>query len=150
MGIIKTFSQWLNEGFFSDEDIVTYEDLEDDECTIDKLYDYIIQNYEFIGEEPEFNEDNVIIYITTDNGCIFTENDTDDEDKIWTVYFTPEIRKYIYKNYPKDCIEDGEITGNDEYERIFLEGDSYIHCNKVVDLIDLLIDLVPNPALKRL
>ena len=145
MGMIKKFNEWINESYMN----VTYKDLENDDCTIDKLYNYIIQNYEPIGEEPEFNEDNVIIYITTDYGCIFTENDADDEDKIWAIYFTPELKEYIYKNYPNEYIEDGEITGDDEYERIFIEGENYIHCNKIVDFIDELLNMVPNPALRK-
>ena len=145
MGIIKKFNEWINESYMN----VTYKDLENDDCTIDKLYNYIIQNYEPIGEAPEFNEDNVIIYITTDYGCIFTENDADDEDKIWAIYFTPELKKYIYKNYPNEYIEDGEITGDDEYERIFIEGENYIHCNKIVDFIDELLNMVPNAALRK-
>ena len=64
MGTIKKFGEWINESYMN----VTYKDLENDDCTIDKLYNYIIQNYEPIGEEPEFNETDLTIIYAKNNG----------------------------------------------------------------------------------
>ena len=33
------------------EDIVTYNNLTDEDCTIDMLYNYLIKNYELLGDE---------------------------------------------------------------------------------------------------
>ena len=92
-----------------------------------------------------------VLYLgkNSDNKNVYHFLISDDEDKIWAIYFTPELKEYIYKNYPNEYIEDGEITGDDEYERIFIEGDNYIHCNKIVDFIDELLNMVPNPALRK-
>jgi hypothetical protein len=155
--MIKKFNEFTNESRTIDYDYLSRED-----STIDELYDFLSNNYKPIEDK---NEDRCIqliktqgfspeirVPITLSGDYIFTQNDVEpgeDNTKIWCVYFTDNLKEYVLKKYPDGQVEDKELLGDDATERVFLNGDDYILCSQVVEFIDYLLEVVPDPALRN-
>lgn len=157
MGIIKTFGEWLNEGYLSDRPDDNYEYLKDENCDVKNLYNYLIDHYEPLGDKTiEMNdgkdEDDidwctVQIPITLSGEHIITEIDAMDSSKIFAIDFTKGLKDYVLKTEYYEI--DDENIDDDGYERVFFSNGAVL-CSEVVDFLNELIELVPDPALKRL
>ena len=166
--MIPDFKTYIGESVWNDirrrgigadvkmEDEVTYSALEDEDCTIEMLYNYLIQNYKSLGDEKiRLNSGKyrgtdwyeVHIPITLDGENIETELDNDDRTKIWSIDFTLNLMKYVKKMNTVEEIDD-ENFGSDTYARAYT-GSSPLLCSSVVDFLDEILSLVPNPALEK-
>ena len=158
MGAIKTFNEFINESIWSDmqdrsagdairkEDYVSYSDLEDKDCTVDLLYKYLIDNYEVLGDEQiKVTSDKYMgkvyyeleIPITLSGEYIFTELTADDMQSIWSIDFTTPLIE----------IDDDSIN-DDGYARAYTNT-GLVLCSEVVDFIDEILTMVPDPALRK-
>ena len=168
MGAIKTFNEFINESIWSDmqdrsagdairkEDYVSYSDLEDKDCTVDLLYKYLIDNYEVLGDEQiKLNSGKdggdvwygVHIPITLSGENIETEFSENDPDTIWSIDFTVQLMEYVKKM--KTVVEiDDYLLNSDTYARAYTKTDPVL-CSEVVDFIDEILKIVPDPALRK-
>ena len=168
MGAIKTFNEFINESIWSDmqdrsagdairkEDYVSYSDLEDKDCTVDLLYKYLIDNYEVLGDEQiKLNSDKYMgkvyyelqIPITLSGENIETEFSENDPDTIWSIDFTVQLMEYVKKM--KTMVEiDDYLLNSDTYARAYTKTDPVL-CSEVVDFIDEILKIVPDPALRK-
>ena len=168
MGVIKTFSEFINESIWSDmqdrsagdairkEDYVSYSDLEDKDCTVDLLYKYLINNYEVLGDEQiKLNSDKdggnvwyeVHVPITLSGENIETELSVDDVQSIWAIDFTAPLMKYVKRM--KTVVEIDDVYMDDDgYARAHTKTDPVL-CSEVVDFIDEILKKVPDPALRK-
>ena len=169
--MIPDFKTFIKESIWSDmqdrgsgdavkkEDLVPYEDLKDYDV-VDILYKYLIQNYRPLGDEAikldyvtygvkEYPY--ITIPITLDGKSIFTENDQEEPSQIWSIMFNKNLLEYIEEMHIEDfeMDEDGDNYQGREYVRAYPDS-SPVMCNEVVDFLDELLDLVPNPALKKI
>ena len=168
MGVIKTFSEFINESIWSDmqdrsagdtvraEDNVSYSDLNDKDCTVDLLYKYLINNYEVLGDEQiKLNSGKdgddvwygVHIPITLSGENIETELSVDDVQSIWAIDFTAPLMKYVKKMKTVVKIDDVYMD-YDGYARAYTKTDPVL-CSEVVDFIDEILKKVPDPALRK-
>ena len=168
MGAIKTFNEFINESIWSDmqdrsagdtirkEDYVSYSDLNDKDCTVDLLYKYLINNYEVLGDEQiKLNSDKYMgkvyyelqIPITLSGENIVTELTADDMQSIWSIDFTTPLMKYVKRM--KTVVEiDDYLMNSDTYARAYTKTDPVL-CSEVVDFIDEILTMVPDPALRK-
>ena len=168
MGIIKTFHEFINESIWSDmqdrssgetirkEDDVSYSTLEDEGCTVDLLYKYLINNYEELGDEQiKLNSGKnsgdvwyeVHVPITLSGENIETELSADDVQSIWSIDFTSPLMKYVKRM--KTVVEIDDLLLNSEaYARAYTKTDPIL-CSEVVDFIDEILKKVPDPALRK-
>ena len=168
MGVIKTFNEFINESIWSDiqdrsmgdtirkEDYVSYSDLNDKDCTVDLLYKYLINNYEVLGDEQiKLNSDKdggdvwyeVHVPITLSGENIETELSVDDVQSIWSIDFTTSLMKYVKRM--KTVVEiDDYLMNSDTYARAYTKTDPVL-CSEVVDFIDEILKMVPDPALRK-
>ena len=168
MGIIKTFHEFINESIWSDmqdrssgetirkEDDVSYSTLEDEGCTVDLLYKYLINNYEELGDEQiKLNSGKnsgdvwyeVHVPITLSGENIETEFSENDPDTIWSIDFTVQLMEYVKKM--KTMVEiDDYLLNSDTYARAYTKTDPVL-CSEVVDFIDEILKIVPDPALRK-
>ena len=168
MGAIKTFNEFINESLWSEiqdrssgdtirkEDYVSYSDLEDKDCTVDLLYKYLIDNYEVLGDEQiKLNSGKdggdvwygVHIPITLSGENIETEFSENDPDTIWSIDFTVQLMEYVKKM--KTVVEiDDYLLNSDTYARAYTKTDPVL-CSEVVDFIDEILKIVPDPALRK-
>ena len=143
MGIIKTFHEFINESIWSDmqdrssgetirkEDDVSYSTLEDEGCTVDLLYKYLINNYEVLGDEQiklnsgKDSDDvwyEVHVPITLSGENIETELSADDVQSIWSIDFTAPLMKYVKRM--KTVVEIDDLLLNSEtYARAYTKTD---------------------------
>ncbi len=168
MGAIKTFREFINESIWSDiqdrsagdvirkEDEVSYSTLEDEDCTVDLLYKYLIKEYEVLGDDQIILNSGdykgktwyeVYVPITLSGENIETELWGDDMDKIWSIDFTVPLMKYVKRMRTVTEIDDENIN-SDEYARAYTSTDPVL-CSEVVDFIEEILTKVPDPALKR-
>ena len=170
MGVIKTFNEFINESIWSDmqdrsagdtirkEDYVSYSVLNDKDCTVDLLYKYLINNYEVLGDEQikltnheHFGDTYYSLWvpITLSGEAIETEIEyTDYKNIVSSIRFTHPLIKYVKKMktvteyYIHDDVDD------DDYSRACTK--SYpVLCSEIVDFIDEILTMVPDPALRR-
>ena len=168
MGVIKTFSEFINESIWSDmqdrsagdtirkEDYVSYSDLNDKDCTVDLLYKYLINNYEVLGDEQiKLNSGkhrgdvwyDVHVPITLSGENIETELSADDMQSIWSIDFTLPLMKYVEKM--KTVVEiDDYFMNSETYARAYTKTDPVL-CSEVVDFINEILKKVPDPALRK-
>ena len=166
MGVIKTFSEFINESIWSDmqdrsagdtirkEDYVSYSDLKDKDCTVDLLYKYLIDNYEVLGDEQiKLNSGKhrgdvwYDVPITLSGENIETELSVDDVQSIWSIDFTAPLMKYVERM--KTVIEiDDYLLDTETYARAYTKTDPVL-CSEVVDFIDEILKKVPDPALRK-
>ena len=138
------------------EDYVSYSDLKDKDCTVDSLYKYLINNYEVLGDEQiKLNSDKdngdvwyeVHVPITLSGENIETELSVDDPQSIWAIDFTNSLMKYVKKMKTVVDIDDS-LLGSDTYARAYTKTDPVL-CSEVVDFIDEILTMVPDPALRE-
>ena len=168
MGTIKTFREFINESLWSEiqdrssgdtirkEDYVSYSDLKDKDCTVDLLYKYLINNYDVLGDDQiklnsgkyhgkEWYEVHVPITLSGEN--IETEFSENDPDTIWSIDFTVQLMEYVKKM--KTLVEiDDYLLNSDTYARAYTKTDPVL-CSEVVDFIDEILKIVPDPALRK-
>ena len=141
MGIVKKFNEWLNEGLTSTPRII-----DNKNCTVDNLYDYLIENYEPIGDKGIVYTDNKEIEIPitlSDEPILITRSDV---DLIFSIECPLSLKEYIDKTeYGQYSFEENGIL-----EIIPQEDDDFtMYCSSAVNLLDTLLDMVSNPALKK-
>ena len=168
MGAIKTFNEFINESIWSDmqdrsmgkivreEDYVSYSDLNDRDCTVNLLYKYLINNYEVLGDDQiKLNSDKdggdvwyeVHVPITLSGEAIETELSAYDVKSIWSIDFTTSLMKYVKRM--KTVVEiDDYLMNSDTYARAYTKTDPVL-CSEVVDFIDEILTMVPDPALRK-
>ena len=168
MGVLKTFREFINESLWSEiqdrssgdtirkEDYVSYSDLKDKDCTVDLLYKYLINNYDVLGDDQiklnsgkyhgkEWYEVHVPITLSGEN--IETEFSENDPDTIWSIDFTVQLMEYVKKM--KTMVEiDDYLLNSDTYARAYTKTDPVL-CSEVVDFIDEILKMVPDPALRK-
>ena len=168
MGVLKTFREFINESLWSEiqdrssgdtirkEDYVSYSDLKDKDCTVDLLYKYLINNYDVLGDDQiklnsgkyhgkEWCEVHVPITLSGEN--IETEFSENDPDTIWSIDFTVQLMEYVKKM--KTMVEiDDYLLNSDTYARAYTKTDPVL-CSEVVDFIDEILKIVPDPALRK-
>ena len=168
MGVLKTFREFINESLWSEiqdrssgdtirkEDYVSYSDLKDKDCTVDLLYKYLINNYDVLGDDQiklnsgkyhgkEWYEVHVPITLSGEN--IETEFSENDPDTIWSIDFTVQLMEYVKKM--KTMVEiDDYLLNSDTYARAYTKTDPVL-CSEVVDFIDKILKIVPDPALRK-
>ena len=168
MGVLKTFREFINESLWSEiqdrssgdtirkEDYVSYSDLKDKDCTVDLLYKYLINNYDVLGDDQiklnsgkyhgkEWYEVHVPITLSGEN--IETEFSENDPDTIWSIDFTVQLMEYVKKM--KTVVEiDDYLLNSDTYARAYTKTDPVL-CSEVVDFIDKILKIVPDPALRK-
>ena len=167
MSAIKTFSEFINESIWSDtrdrimRDRITggfsYSKLKNKDCTLDLLYKYLINNYEVFGDEQikltsheNFGDTYYSLWvpITLSGESIETEIEyTDDKNIVSSIRFTHPLIKYVKKMktvteyYILDDVDDN-------YSRACTK--SYpVLCSEIVDFIDEILTMVPDPALRK-
>ena len=164
MGAIKTFNEFINESMWSDmRDRITggfsYSKLKRRDCTLDVLYKYLINNYEVLGDEQikltthssfGLGDDYYSLWvpITLSGESIETEIEyTDDKNIVSSIRFTHPLIKYVKKMktvteyYILDDVDD-------DYSRACTK--SYpVLCSEIVDFIDEILTMVPDPALRK-
>ena len=138
------------------EDEVSYSTLEDENCTVDLLYKYLINNYDVLGDEQiklNSGKDSgdvwyeVHVPITLSGENIETELSADDVKSIWSIDFTNSLMDYVEKM--KTVIEiDDYLLGSDTYARAYTNT-GLVLCSEVVDFIDEILTMVPDPALRK-
>ena len=163
MGTIKTFNEFINESMWSDmRDRITggfsYSKLKRRDCTLDVLYKYLINNYEVLGDEQikltsheSFGNTYYSLWvpITLSGEAIETEIEyTDYKNIVSSIRFTHPLIKYVKKMktvteyYLQDDVDD------DDYSRACTK--SYpVLCSEIVDFIDEILTMVPDPALRK-
>ena len=168
MGVLKTFREFINESLWSEiqdrssgdtirkEDYVSYSDLKDKDCTVDLLYKYLINNYDVLGDDQiklnsgkyhgkEWYEVHVPITLSGEN--IETEFSGNDPDTIWSIDFTAQLMEYVEKM--KTVVEiDDYLLNSGIYARAYTKTDPVL-CSEVVDFIDEILKIVPDPALRK-
>ena len=168
MGTIKTFNEFINESLWSEiqdrssgktvrkEDEITYRSLEDKDCTVDLLYKYLINNYEVLGDEQiKLNSGKhrgdvwyeVHVPITLSGENIETEVSENDPDTIWSIDFTVQLMEYVKRMETVVEIDD-YLLNSDTYARAYTKTDPVL-CSEVVDFIDEILKIVPDPALRK-
>ena len=168
MGTIKTFNEFINESLWSEiqdrssgktvrkEDEITYRSLEDKDCTVDLLYKYLINNYDVLGDDQiklnsgKYHGDvwyEVHVPITLSGENIETEVSENDPDTIWSIDFTVQLMEYVKRMETVVEIDD-YLLNSDTYARAYTKTDPVL-CSEVVDFIDEILKLVPDPALRK-
>ena len=164
--MVKKFTEFIQESVWGDlrkkslgqeervENVVTYEQLENENATVQQLYTYLIQNYKPTGEREIKLESGqawgdtwyeVSIPVSLLYGDISTEINNDDFTKIYAVDFPKTLKKYILAA----TYEEMEGMNSETYERVYLSNKSDVMCNEVVDFLDELLNIVPDPALEK-
>ena len=138
------------------EDYVSYSKLKNKDCTVDLLYKYLTNNYEVLGDEQiklnsgkhrgdAYYEVHVPITLSGEN--IETELSVDDVQSIWSIDFTTPLMKYVKRM--KTVVEiDDYLLNSETYARAYTKTDPVL-CSEVVDFIDEILKLVPDPALRK-
>ena len=166
MNNVKTFKEFIAESIWSDiqdrssgdtirkEDEVSYSTLEDEDCTVDLLYKYLIKNYEVLGDdkivltvEDVLDEDVLHVPITLSGQYIETEPNAMLETKIYSIDYTRKLNRYVKKM--KTVIDIEDLDDSYDYIRAYTTSDDYMVCSKVVDFIEEILTMVPDPALRR-
>ena len=161
MGAIKTFNEFVNESIWSSmRDRITggvsYSTLKRKGCKVNLLYKYLIDNYDVLGDEQiklNSGKDSgdvwyeVHVPITLSGENIETELSVDDPQSIWSIDFTAPLMKYVKKMKTVVDIDDS-LLGSDTYARAYTKTDPVL-CSEVVDFIDEILKMVPDPALRE-
>ena len=159
MGLIKTFSEFINESLWSDrrkKKKIAYRVLNDKKCTVDLLYEYLIDNYDVLGDDQiklksgkyrgnEWYE--LHVPITLSGEYIETDASGEDMKDISRIDYTIQLEEYV-----KEMESVVEIT--DYYPDAENFGVAYtktdpVLCSEVVDFIDEILKMVPDPALRK-
>ena len=163
---LKQIPSWyknkgLNESMWSDmRDRITggvsYSTLKRKGCKVNLLYKYLIDNYEVLGDEQiKLNSDKYMgkvyyeleIPITLSGENIVTELTADDMQSIWSIDFTLPLMDYVERMETVIEIDDANIN-DDRYARAYTNT-GLVLCSEVVDFIDEILTMVPDPALRK-
>ena len=137
----------------------TYSRLNDKNCSVKNLYNYLIDSYELLGDAKielesgktddgeEWNSIQIPITLSGEN--IETEVWVEDPSKIFAIDFTNNLMTYVEDMETVVEIDDENIN-SDDYSRAYTSFNTPLLCSEVVDFLDELLGLVPDPALKRL
>ena len=137
----------------------TYSRLDDKNCSVENLYNYLIDSYELLGDAKielesgktddgeEWNSIQIPITLSGEN--IETEVWAEDPSKIFAIDFTNNLMTYVEDMETVVEIDDENIN-SDDYSRAYTSFNPPLLCSEVVDFLDELLRLVPDPALKRL
>ena len=161
MSAIKTFNEFVNESIWSDmRDRITggvsYSTLKRKGCKVNLLYKYLIDNYDVLGDEQiklNSGKDSgnvwyeVHVPITLSGENIVTELSVDDPQSIWSIDSTLPLMKYVERMETVIEIDDDNIN-DDEYARAYTNT-GLVLCSEVVDFIDEILTMVPDPALRK-
>ena len=102
------------------------------------------------GKTDDGEEWNSIqIPITLSGENIETEIWVEDPSKIFAIDFTNNLMTYVEDMETVVEIDDENIN-YDGYSRAYTSPNTPMLCSEVVDFLDELLGLVPDPALKRL
>ena len=135
-----------------------YELLTDENCDVRNLYNYLIDHFESLGDAKielesgktddgeEWNS--IQIPITLSGEHIVTEVWAEDCSKIWAIDFTNNLMKYVNDMETVTEIDDENIN-DDGYSRAYTSPNTPVLCSEVVDFLNELIELVPDPALRK-
>ena len=137
------------------EDEITYRALKDKGCTVDLLYIYLISNYDVLGDDQiklnsgkehgkEWYEVHIPITLSGEN--IETEISGNDPDTIWSIDFTLQLMEYVKEM--ETVVKIDYLLGSDTYARAYTKTDPVL-CSEVVDFIDEILKMVPDPALRK-
>ena len=135
----------------------THDILDDENCSVETLYNYLIDNYESLGDEKievnsgkqdgkDWHEIHIPITLSGEN--IETEPWVEDCSKIWAIDFSNSLMKYVEHMSTVDEIDDQNIN-SDDYSRAYTSPNTPVLCSEVVDFLDELLGLVPDPALRK-
>lgn len=137
----------------------TYGRLDDKNCSVKNLYNYLIDSYKLLGDVKielesgktddgeEWNSIQIPITLSGEN--IETEIWVEDPSKIFAIDFTNNLMTYVEDMETVVEIDDENIN-YDGYSRAYTSPNTPMLCSEVVDFLDELLGLVPDPALKRL
>ena len=125
-------------------------------CTVDLLYEYLIDNYDVLGDDQiklksgkyrgnEWYE--LHVPITLSGEYIETDSSGEDMKDISRIDYTIQLEEYV-----KEMESVVEIT--DYYPDTEKFGVAYtktdpVLCSEVVDFIDEILKMVPDPALRK-
>ena len=136
------------------EILVPYEQLENENATVQQLYTYLIQNYKPTGEREIKLESGetwgntwyeVYIPVSLQYGEISTEAYNDDFTKIFAVDFQKKLKRYVLLTTHEEI----ESFNSEKWDRVYLSDKSFVVCNEIVDFLDELLNIVPDPALEK-
>ena len=88
----------------------------------------------------------VQIPITLSGENIVTELTADDMQSIWAIDFTNSLMDYVEKM--KTVIEIDDLDNTRDYSRAYTNT-GLVLCSEVVDFIDEILTMVPDPALRK-
>ena len=118
------------------------------------LYKYLIKNYEVLGDdkivltvEDVLDGDVLHVPITLSGQYIETELNAMLETKIYSIDYTRKLNRYVKKM--KTVIDIEDLDDSYDYIRAYTTSDDYMVCSKVVDFIEEILTMVPDPALRR-
>ena len=86
------------------------------------------------------------IPITLNGENIVTELTADDMQSIWSIDFTNSLMDYVEKM--KTVIEIDDLDNTRDYSRAYTNT-GLVLCSEVVDFIDEILTMVPDPALRK-
>ena len=136
----------------------TYSRLNDKNCSVENLYNYLIDSYELLGDAKielesgktddgeEWNSIQIPITLSGEN--IETEVWVEDPSKIFAIDFTNNLMTYVEDMETVVEIDDENIN-SDDYSRAYTSFNTPVLCSEVVDFLDELLGLVPDPALRK-
>ncbi len=157
MGTIKSFKEFIAESIWSDiqdrssgdiirkEDIIHYEDLKNEKCTLDILYKYLLQHYTVLGDDKITYDENkgIEIPVKLENEPI-TVIPTD-HNTVFSIEAPFNLREYIEKSkYSPYSWDEANCI-----EVIISEDSDDMCCSDVVNFLDELLSLIPTPALRK-
>jgi hypothetical protein len=121
------------------------------------LYDYIRKNYDVLGNEDIELETGkhegitwyaITIPVTMDGLNLVSEPSVENPQKTWSINIKPELEPYLEPGTYDEI--DYEILDTDGVLRIYLHPeDPYVTNDGVIELLDGLLENVPDPALRR-
>lgn len=154
--VVNPRTKFTADNLQSDKKNDDYYELDDEDCSVETLYNYLINHYELLGDkditlnngktddDEEWNS--IQIPITLSGEHIITEVDVQDPSKIFAVDFTKGLKDDVLETEYYEI--DDENINDDGYERVFFSN-SNVKCNEVVDFLDELLGLVSDPALRK-
>jgi len=155
--IVNPSTKFTADNLQSDKKDDDYYELNDEDCSVLNLYNYLIDHYELLGDEKiEVNSGKqdgkdwyeIHIPITLSGENIETEPWVDDCSKIWAIDFSNGLMKYVEHMSTVDEIDDENIN-SDDYSRAYPSPNTPVLCSEVVDFLNELLGLVSNPALRK-
>ena len=135
-------------------DVVTYEDLMEDEATMEQLYNYLLQNYECLGDDEikieqdsmREGDDSITIPLSMEGENIYVEPDTMEIGEIYSIDFPKKYKTIVKRMGFFIEVEDDEDF-NDGMCRGLQNGN--VLKSDVVDFLENILKKVTNPAIRK-